>query len=197
MAFIVFEGGDCCGKTTQSIKLVEALKAKNVAVEFFHFPDRTTLIGRLIDEYLKKKHDMDDHAIHLLFSANRWEAAEKIKHALAAGAVVVVDRYSYSGIAYSVAKNKPGLSLDWCKQPEIGLPEPDLVVFLKLPPHAAATRLSFGSERYDKIDFQRKVIDNLDKLRGSNWVDFDASRGVEELHRAIKTEISKLNIKNL
>jgi hypothetical protein len=37
--------------------------------------DRTTPIGQMIDSYLKSQLDMDDHVIHLLFSANRWEAA--------------------------------------------------------------------------------------------------------------------------
>lgn len=37
--------------------------------------DRTTQIGQMIDSYLKSAVRMDDHAIHLLFSANRWEAA--------------------------------------------------------------------------------------------------------------------------
>lgn len=37
--------------------------------------DRTTPIGQMIDGYLKSAIEMDDHAIHLLFSANRWEAA--------------------------------------------------------------------------------------------------------------------------
>lgn len=37
--------------------------------------DRTTPIGQMIDGYLKSHVDMSDHAIHLLFSANRWEAA--------------------------------------------------------------------------------------------------------------------------
>lgn len=37
--------------------------------------DRTTAIGQLIDGYLKSHVELDDHAIHLLFSANRWESA--------------------------------------------------------------------------------------------------------------------------
>lgn len=37
--------------------------------------DRTTAIGKMIDSYLKSDADMEDHVIHLLFSANRWEAA--------------------------------------------------------------------------------------------------------------------------
>lgn len=38
------------------------------------FVDRTTPIGQMIDAYLKSDVEMDDHVIHLLFSANRWEA---------------------------------------------------------------------------------------------------------------------------
>jgi thymidylate kinase len=38
-------------------------------------PDRTTSIGKMIDAYLRSESDLDDHAIHLLFAANRWELA--------------------------------------------------------------------------------------------------------------------------
>jgi dTMP kinase len=38
-------------------------------------PDRSTPIGQMIDAYLRSQAEMDDHVIHLLFSANRWEAA--------------------------------------------------------------------------------------------------------------------------
>jgi|SRR6218665_3880969 len=65
---------------------------------------------------------------------------------------------------------KPGLDLDWCMRPEKGLPKPDLVVFLNLPPCVAAERFSFGAERYENIEFQNKVISNFHKLRGPNWM---------------------------
>lgn len=44
-----------------------------VSVELWRFPDRTTETGKMIDLYLQSKADIDDAAIHLLFSANRWE----------------------------------------------------------------------------------------------------------------------------
>lgn len=40
-----------------------------------NFTDRTTAIGQMIDAYLRSTSELDDHAIHLLFSANRWELA--------------------------------------------------------------------------------------------------------------------------
>lgn len=191
-AFIVFEGGDRCGKSTQCAKLVEALKKEGKPVEFIHFPDRTTPIGKLIDGYLGRSDDVDDHAIHLLFVANRWEAEKKLHEKLMSGITLVVDRYSYSGAAFSAAKDKCGLNLDWCMQPEKGLPKPDAVVFLNLPPSSAALRTSFGSERYENVKFQNKVIENFNKLQNSNWMVFDAAKNIDDLHQEIKTAVEKI-----
>ena len=66
--------------------------------------------------------------VHLLFSANRWEKVRELRASLDAGTHVFVDRYAFSGVAFSAAK--PGLSLEWCKGPDKGLPQPDLVCFL-------------------------------------------------------------------
>ena len=72
-AFILFEGVDRCGKTTQAKRLVETLSAAGQPTVFMRFPDRDTAIGSQIDAYLRNASDLDDHAVHLLFSANRWE----------------------------------------------------------------------------------------------------------------------------
>jgi hypothetical protein len=72
-AFIVFEGADRAGKSTQAARLVESLRAQGVAAESWRFPDRTSGCGRMIDAYLKSQSELDDAAVHLLFSANRWE----------------------------------------------------------------------------------------------------------------------------
>ena len=70
-ALIVLEGCDKAGKTTQAKRLVETLKYQNVPAFYMCFPDRTTTIGKLIDSYLQQTNNIEDHAIHLLFSANR------------------------------------------------------------------------------------------------------------------------------
>ena len=87
----------------------------------------------------------DDHVIHLLFSTNRWEKVSELTKALEQGHNVIVDRYSFSGIAFSSAKEN--MSFEWCKQPERGLPKPDLVCFLDVSPEEAAKRGGFGNER--------------------------------------------------
>ena len=58
----------------------------------------------MIDKYLRKEIELDDHAAHLLFSANRWELMPQMKRDLEAGTTLVVDRYAFSGVAFTSAK---------------------------------------------------------------------------------------------
>ncbi|KAF2356606.1 P-loop containing nucleoside triphosphate hydrolase [Trinorchestia longiramus] len=58
----------------------------------------------MLDKYLKQSQDLDDHAVHLLFSANRWECLNSLKKRLQEGTTLIVDRYADSGIAFSAAK---------------------------------------------------------------------------------------------
>lgn len=88
-AFILFEGIDRCGKTTQSGLLVNHLATKQ-STELVRFPDRTSTIGQLINSYLTSSStNIDDHTIHLLFSANRWEASANLKAKLESGTNLV------------------------------------------------------------------------------------------------------------
>lgn len=72
-ALVVLEGLDRCGKTTQSTRLVKNLERLGYSAELWRFPDRTTSVGKMISSYLSNESQLDDHTIHLLFSANRWE----------------------------------------------------------------------------------------------------------------------------
>lgn len=119
--------------------------------------DRTTATGEMINKYLTGKVQQDDHAIHLLFSANRWEAVQSILESLQSGTTVIIDRYSFSGAVYSAAKDNPNLSLEWAWNPEIGLPQPDLVYFLDISSADAAKRGGYGEERYETENMQDRV----------------------------------------
>lgn len=108
---------------------------------------------------------MDDHAIHLLFSANRWEAASKIEKLLLEGTCVVVDRYYFSGIVYSVAKRNPRLTADWARAPDVGLPAPDVCFFLDISAEEAAKRGGgYGEERYENKERQDAVREEFHRL---------------------------------
>ena len=90
-----------------------------------------------------------------------------MKELLESGTTLVVDRYSYSGVAYTAAKE--GLDLEWCKKPEIGLPKPDLVLYFQLSPEDAAKRAEFGGEIYEKQEFQSRVAENYELLKEPGW----------------------------
>nr|XP_054495649.1 thymidylate kinase isoform X2 [Agelaius phoeniceus] len=110
-ALIALEGVDRAGKSTQGRRLVEALREAGHPADLLRFPDRTTEIGQLISSYLGREKNLEDHTIHLLFSANRWEHVPMMKEKLQQGITVVVDRYAFSGVAFTSAKgNKSALS---------------------------------------------------------------------------------------
>lgn len=165
---ICFEGLDRTGKSTQAARLVLRLRSLNLPVLHLRFPDRTTPIGQQINSYLTNSTDLSDQAIHLLFSANRWEHAQEIREAIAAGTTVVMDRYVYSGVVYSVAKGVEGLRVDWCWAPEVGLPRPDLTVYLQLREGEAESREGFGGERYEKREVQARVKGLFEELVGAD-----------------------------
>ncbi|PSR85771.1 thymidylate kinase-domain-containing protein, partial [Coniella lustricola] len=159
-AFIVLEGLDRSGKTTQAELLRERLRREGVVVEAARFPDRTTPTGQIINTYLTSSSSapLPDQAIHLLFTANRWEAAPQLTSLLNdQHTTVVSDRYYYSGMVYSAAKENPALTLSWARRPEVGLPRPDLVVFLDLDGEEARRRGGWGEERYEKKEMQERV----------------------------------------
>ncbi|KXJ93432.1 thymidylate kinase-domain-containing protein [Microdochium bolleyi] len=156
-AFVVFEGLDRAGKTTQAKLLQQRCIESGRNVKYMRFPDRTTPIGQMIDAYLRGETETEDHVIHLLFSANRWEAINRIKADLAAGTTIICDRYYHSGIVYSAAKQLPSLSLSWARAPEVGLPRPDLVLFLDLEESVARSRGGWGGEVYERGEMQRRV----------------------------------------
>ncbi|KAK5137705.1 hypothetical protein LTR08_007276 [Meristemomyces frigidus] len=162
---IVFEGLDRSGKSTQCDRLVAHLRNRGQRVEHLRFPDRTTPIGKMINSYLSGGSQQEDHVIHLLFSANRWELASAISTLINDGITVVVDRYYYSGCVYSAAKGVVGMDLEWCRQPEVGLPRPDVCLFLDLSAEEAAKRGGFGLERYEKKEMQDRVRELFAELR--------------------------------
>jgi dTMP kinase len=168
-AFIVFEGLDRSGKSTQSAQLLSRLRAAGIPCidTVWSYPDRTSTVGRVLDHVLSsnRKKDGDPassggpalspHALHLLFTANRWERSQKLHSLLMSGVTVVADRYAYSGVAYSVGAER--LPVAWCKQVEVGLIAADVVVYLRIDAGEAAKRNGYGGERYEVVETQKDI----------------------------------------
>lgn len=197
---IVVEGLDRSGKSTQCELLCKHIEKLGKKAKYVKFPDRTTPTGNVINSYLTDQVQQDDHSIHLLFSANRWEAAAGLRKDIENGTWLVVDRYSYSGAVYSAAKDNPNLSLEWAWAPEVGLPQPDIVFFLDISADAAAERGGYGEERYEKEEMQSRVRTLFQHLFGiihpstsekPRIARVDAGGSVEDVAACIAQQIPK------
>lgn len=188
--FILFEGCDKSGKTTQSELLINffnnVLKSKTILIKF---PDRTTETGKLIDSYLKKKFELDKNCCEMLFSANRWEKHSFIKNTLNNGTNIVMDRYAYSGIVYSgTCGNKWSVNLD------VGLVEPDVIFFLDNYNNLICNNPYELEERYESLEFQKKVYLNFQKILFHNdeckrvkiFNIISSNKSIDEIHQKIK-----------
>jgi dTMP kinase len=132
--------------------------------------------------------------MHLLFSANRWELSSEIEAKLNAGITIILDRYIASGLAFSMAK---GLGMDWSLAADKGLPSPDITFYLKMDPDHASTRGGYGAERYERLEFQRKVSTAYQTqvhCHHPPWVNIDASNSIEAIHKEILKHIQSLPV---
>jgi dTMP kinase len=80
--------------------------------------------------------------------------------------IVVADRYSFSGIAYTQAKD---VSPKFACETEVGLLKPDIVIYLDADPAETAKRAGFGDEALEKLDFQQKVHKEMKKLFNDSY----------------------------
>lgn len=89
-----------------------------------------------------------------------------------------------------------GLDLEWCKSPDHGLPQPDIILFIDLPPEVAQQRAGYGQERYEKVELQTKVRKNFGILQQASgtverWKVIDGNRSVEDLQVAVQEELQR------
>ncbi|VDO50497.1 unnamed protein product [Haemonchus placei] len=181
-ALIVFEGLDRSGKSTQAKRLAERINSTGGQAVLLPFPDRKEPFGQVIDRYLRKEIDLCERALHLAFSANRWEKAAFIEEKIAAGVDVICDRYCFSGVAYSIAK---GLDSNWVRQADIGLPRPDVVLFFEVSPAVVKQRNGYGGERLECDILQRKVYQAMKDLRKSYWQSVNADYDMDTVEKVV------------
>ena len=113
---------------------------------------------------------------------------------------MIVDRYYYSGIVYSAAKQTPGLDVRWARGPEVGLPKPDLVIFLDVDVETARGRGGWGGERYEEEEMQGRVrglfMEVLKEegrgVGGNRTKVVDAAQGEEEVGGVVRRVVEEL-----
>jgi dTMP kinase len=187
--FIVLEGIDGSGKSEQSRRLVSFLRAGGRrAVETREPTDGEW--GRRYRAWARGDTEASAGEVLQFFIEDRKQhVADLIEPALARGEDVVCDRYVASTLAYQAAHgvSREGLraALDVC-----GFPEPDLVLWLRLPVDRALERIgSRSSERYEKVGFLERVDAEYAEL-GLTPVDADGTP--EEVAERIRAVVEPL-----
>ena len=180
--FIVLEGLDGAGKSTQIRLLRRLLSERGVESEYIHFPRfDAPVYGELIARFLRGGfggvNEVDPYLVALLFAGDRADAGPQIRRWIAAGKAVVLDRFVYSNVGFQCAKLPAGEERDrlmrWILDLEFvhnGLPRPDLSLFLDVPFSFTERKLSGireGDDRdylqggrdihEDALDLQRRV----------------------------------------
>jgi dTMP kinase len=144
---IVFEGLDQSGKQTQAEGLRDLVIARGRECRLLSFPDYETAIGGEISKALHGERDYAADTLQLLYIANRYEKRVEIEAALAAGTVVICDRYMASSIAYGEAQ---GLDPAWLTDAQKFLPRPDLTIVLDIAPEDAVERKASNRDKYER-----------------------------------------------
>ncbi len=157
--FIVVEGIDGAGTTTQAKRLAESLRAQDVDCHLTREPSDGP-IGRLLREILAGDHPPNDAtSLGLLFAADRADHLQReIEPALAAGKLVISDRYYHSSLAYQGSEEDRG----WIATLNLRARKPDCTFFLQVDPEVAAKRRSDddrSEEIFDHLDTQRRVAE--------------------------------------
>lgn len=160
--FIVLEGLDGAGKSTQIRMLRQLFADRGVESEYVHFPRfDSPVYGQLIARFLRGEfggvQEVDPYLVALIFAGDRADAAPQIRQWLAEGKAVVLDRYVYSNVGFQCAKLPAGEErdrlADWIVNLEFGhnaLPRPDLSLFLDVPFAFTERKLSEVREGGDR-----------------------------------------------
>ena len=145
MAFIVIEGLDGAGKSTQLNMLRNLLNSKNIPFEYLHFPRVDEgVFGNLVSMFLRgdlgANNQVNPYLVALIYAGDRNDAQSTIRQWIDSGKLVIIDRYIYSNLAFQGAKiadaAKKNELRQWIKNLEYnyyGIPQPDLTLFLDVP----------------------------------------------------------------
>ena len=200
--FIVLEGIDGSGTTTQLERIMQ--RCKQCQLKAFSTREPTTsLVGQVIDSFLKHKVSLAPQTVARLFAADRCE------HIYGKGGVmemlneglVICDRYLFSSLAYQGATNEYELTL----MENLAFPLPQLLFFFDLPVEVAMERIekrSQSKEVYEKLDFLKQVQKNYlnimeeyqNKYQQMKIVCIDASLQKDVVFDKIKHSMEELGL---
>lgn len=190
--FIVLEGPDKSGKSTQAALLAKHFKSRRIPCLHTREPGGTSFAEAIRRILLSPKHRVDPIAELLLYEAARAQhTSERIRPALRAGETVISERYTLATLAYQGhARGLPLPLIRTLNRIATGGLEPDLTLVLDVPESEFRSR--DRARRHDRLEresslFRRRVREGYRKLarNGSRIILLNGRLGVAGLHREI------------
>ena len=155
--FVVIEGPDSTGKTFHAEGVSLWLSKQGFAIQTLTFPNNLTPLGRFLKRALKEQIPLSTWTHHVLFSLHRWEFASWITNMLSRNyALVVVERYVWSGTVYSWASDPTADPYQYMIL-DAGLPQPDLVICMDTPFSDVVSRGGIAPSLFVDVEFQRQL----------------------------------------
>jgi len=198
--FITFEGGEGCGKSTQSRLLLKKFEQQNIPAVLTHEPGGTAL-GNELRKALKRKRGsfISPQAELFLVAASRAQlVAEVIHPALEEGKVVICDRFTYSTLVYQGYGRGLELSfVETVNNVATGNLKPDLTILLDISPDEGLARKRSLRDRFELEDlsFHRRVREGYLRMvaaESERWLVIDASLPKAKVAGIIWDRVSKL-----
>ena len=195
--FIVFEGLDGSGSSTQAGMLKDYLKKFGLKPHLTKEPTNN-LIGGLIRGALTKEWQASIRCIQLLFAADRAHHLDReILPALKNGTVVISDRYFFSTIAFGSLD----CGVEWLKALNQGFLEPDIIYVIKVSPEECMKRIGksrFEFELFEETEKLKKVWNTYEQLAQThnNTHVIDGTRSKEEVHSEVVRILTEFTTKN-
>jgi len=192
--FVVLEGIDGSGTTTQAARLAASLRAAGHAVVSTREPSDGPLGVVLRQALTRRLVGLSDQALALLFAADRLDhLASVVEPALAEGKVVVSDRYVLSSLAYQGMR----LPLSWVETLNAAARPADLTLYLEVDPRTAARRRQGrggAAELFDADEVQRAVARAYGRVvrkhaRAQRVVRVDGRAAPDEVAREILSRV--------
>jgi dTMP kinase len=190
--FVVLEGLDGAGSTTQASLLESYFKEKGKKVLLTKEPTQG-IIGGTIRAVLKGDLSLSNEALQLLFAADRsYHLSKEIEPALEKDYIVISDRYLFSSIAYGSAS---GLDRNWLKRINEKFRLPDISIFIDVDPKVCINRIKenrFSSELFEKEESLNKVRkEYLNLAKEFKFEIVDGEGTIEATHKKVLEVIKK------
>lgn len=189
--YIVFEGIEGSGKSTQAKIFYKALRKNGSDAILTEEPWESDDIGRLIRKELKEsgKKRLSNTTLQLLYMANRSNHVERVvEPGLADGNVVVQDRYWMSTAVYgSIFSSSKRVYRDYFTHMSEIFPKPDIVFLIDVNPKEAYKRIisrKNEKERFDKLGTLKLLsrgYGELEKAYDGRWINIDGNRGIDAI----------------